>query len=153
MATTVLVADDDAEVRAFLAALLAEEGYAVVQAADGASALEHLRQHPMGLVVLLDLHMPNVSGFDVLHAVDADAALSRRHAYIVLSSARRGELPPDFLPLVARHDIPIYAKPCDLVTLVSAVAVAAERLAGGARPEFARDLAAPATVQRKYPGR
>jgi CheY-like chemotaxis protein len=149
MATTVLVADDDAEVRAFLAALLAEEGYVVVQAADGASALERLRQHPTGLVVLLDLHMPIVSGFDVLHAVDADAALSRRHAYVVLSSAQTSELSVDLLQLLERRDIPLIAKPCDLDALVTAVGAAAQCLAGGARPECARDLVAPATVRRK----
>jgi CheY-like chemotaxis protein len=148
MGTTVLVADDDVGVRDFLAVLLAEEGYAVVQAADGAAALEHLRQSPTGLVVLLDLHMPRVSGFDVLRAVDADAALSRRHAYLVLSSAQRSELPPDFLPLVARHDMPLLAKPCDLVTLLTAVADAAARLAGGAPPEVVPKRRPRATVQR-----
>jgi CheY-like chemotaxis protein len=56
--TTVLVADDDAGFGAVLAGLLADEGYAVVQASSGTSALEQLRQSPSGLVVLLDLHMP-----------------------------------------------------------------------------------------------
>jgi CheY-like chemotaxis protein len=126
MGTTVLVADDDAGLRAVLAELLTDAGYRVVQAADGAAALEHLRQSPVGLVVLLDLHMPRVSGFAVLRAVDADAPLSRRHAYIVLSSAKSSELPLDFLPLVERHDIPVFTKPCDLSALLAAVAAAAK---------------------------
>ena len=132
MGTTVLVADDDAGFRAFVAELLADEGYAVMQASDGASTLERLRQWPTGLVVLLDLHMPRLSGFAVLRAVEAEAPLSARHAFIILSSAASSELPPDFLPLVARHNMPVFTKPCDLSALLAAVAVAATRVSSPA---------------------
>jgi CheY-like chemotaxis protein len=128
MPTTVLVADDDAAWRAFVAELLTDEGYAVVQAPDGAAALEHLRQSPTGLVALLDLHMPQMSGFDVLRVVDADAALRQRHAYLVLSSAASSGLPADFLPLVARHSIPVFTKPCDLGALLAAADAAATQV-------------------------
>jgi CheY-like chemotaxis protein len=134
MAPAVLVVDDDAGLRLFLASALEDEGYTVLQAPDGQPALDRLRQHPAGLVVLLDLQMPVVSGFAVLRAVEAEASLSTRHAYIVLSSAQTDELPPDFLRLLERRHIPLFAKPFILADLLAAVATAAERLEGDAAP-------------------
>jgi CheY-like chemotaxis protein len=138
MPTDVLVVDDDANLRTFLAGLLEAEGYTVLQASDGRPALDRLRHHPTELVVLLDLHMPMMSGIEVLRVVEAEVPLSTRHAYLVLSSAQSDELPPDFLLLLERHHIPLFAKPCPLDELVAAVAAAAERLEGSARDERGR---------------
>jgi CheY-like chemotaxis protein len=139
MAPAVLVVDDDAGLRAFLASALEDEGYTVLQASDGQPALDRLRQHPAGLVVLLDLHMPVVSGFAVLRAVEAEASLSTRHAYLVLSSAQTDELPPDFLRLLERRHIPLVAKPFILADVLAAVATAADRLERDAVPAATSD--------------
>jgi DNA-binding NtrC family response regulator len=66
MATTarVLVADDEPNLRRVLIAILRREGYEVVQAADGADAIEALSQ-PID-VVITDLKMPRVDGMEVL---------------------------------------------------------------------------------------
>ena len=62
---TGLVVDDDAEIRETLSALLQHEGYTVVRAENGVQALEQLRRvHPR--VMLLDLMMPVMSGWEVL---------------------------------------------------------------------------------------
>jgi CheY-like chemotaxis protein len=62
---TVLVVDDDAEIRDTLALLLQQEGYTVLCAENGVQALAQLRQgHPD--VMLLDLMMPVMSGWEVL---------------------------------------------------------------------------------------
>lgn len=62
-----LLVDDDAQVRQLLNEIGHREGFEIVEAADGASALEALRRRHVDLV-LLDLHMPRVNGLDVLRA-------------------------------------------------------------------------------------
>jgi DNA-binding response OmpR family regulator len=63
MGASVLVVDDERDIREAVAELLADEGYEVVGAQDGADALRKARQyHPS--VVLLDLMMPGMSGWE-----------------------------------------------------------------------------------------
>jgi CheY-like chemotaxis protein len=59
----VLVVDDDAAIRRVVAAALADEGYAVVQAADGDAALAAVRAAPPCLI-LLDMRMPGMDGWE-----------------------------------------------------------------------------------------
>src|SRR5262245_64068037 len=65
----VLVVDDDEDIRETLRLVLEDAGYDVLLAADGRSALDVLRKGAEGLVVLLDLQMPNVSGVEVLQEI------------------------------------------------------------------------------------
>jgi PAS domain S-box-containing protein len=69
-AETILLAEDDAVVRAAAADMLGELGYTVIEAADGRQALERYAQHrdEIGLV-LLDMVMPELSGRDVSRAL------------------------------------------------------------------------------------
>jgi CheY-like chemotaxis protein len=69
----VLVVDDDLEVRRLLVAALRGRSLLIDEAADGREAIDLLREHSYG-VVLLDLIMPGVSGFDVLDAIDTKVA-------------------------------------------------------------------------------
>lgn len=68
----VLVADDDPAVRALAEAMLVARGADVLLACDGVAAVELCRMRTPDLV-LLDLHMPVASGFDVVRALRADA--------------------------------------------------------------------------------
>jgi len=61
----VLVVDDDAEMRALLAEVLSDEGYAVAEAPNGAQALIRLRREAFAAIVL-DKNMPGLSGLDLL---------------------------------------------------------------------------------------
>jgi CheY-like chemotaxis protein len=61
---TVLVIDDDLSVRTALKELFETEGYAVVLAANGRAALNHLRGGLRPSVILLDLMMPVMDGWD-----------------------------------------------------------------------------------------
>jgi DNA-binding response OmpR family regulator len=58
---TILVVDDDKEIREAIRTLLTKEGYNVVTAADGMEALDALTQHPIRLI-LLDVMMPRMDG-------------------------------------------------------------------------------------------
>jgi CheY-like chemotaxis protein len=63
-ARRVLVVDDDADLRRRLRGLLEKDGWAVDEAADGREALDRLEARPS--LILLDLLMPGVDGFEFL---------------------------------------------------------------------------------------
>ena len=65
----VLVVDDDEAVRIVVEAVLRADGHDVATAGDGETALGLLRNEPAPSVVLLDLMMPRLSGWDVLEAM------------------------------------------------------------------------------------
>ena len=73
---TVLIADNSAINRIFLAGILADE-YDVLQANDGTECLQVMKQHADEIsVVLLDLMMPGLTGYEVLAARNADDAIA-----------------------------------------------------------------------------
>ena len=81
--TRVLVVDDSATIRAVLGKMLNQDGYEVLKAADGASALALARsEHPD--LVFLDIVMPGVSGFEVLRTLRREQATA--HVPIVMIS-------------------------------------------------------------------
>ncbi|MCY0943086.1 SpoIIE family protein phosphatase [Streptomyces antarcticus] len=84
---TVLIAEDNADLRTYLASLL-EPGYRVVVAADGHEALRQARRLRPDLV-LADVMMPGLDGFALLRALRADPATARTP--LVFLSARAGE--------------------------------------------------------------
>lgn len=67
-ADPILIADDNAVDRMILAKIVRDQGYAVVEAADGAEALEQYRNANPQLV-LLDALMPKMDGFQVAQAI------------------------------------------------------------------------------------
>jgi adenylate cyclase len=70
-ASTILVVDDNAANRDVLERRLSREGHTVVTAASGAAALQYLTERDFDLV-LLDLIMPEMSGFEVLRRLKAN---------------------------------------------------------------------------------
>ncbi len=83
----VLVVDDNADLRAYVARILSDD-YTVELAADGLSALAAARRERPALV-LSDVMMPGLDGFGLLRALREDPALSR--VPVLLVSARAGE--------------------------------------------------------------
>jgi signal transduction histidine kinase len=80
----ILIVDDEGINRILLATNLQESGYITGMAEDGRQALEMLRAQPFD-VVLLDLIMPTMDGYQVLAEIRSDAAL-RRIPVIIISS-------------------------------------------------------------------
>jgi CheY-like chemotaxis protein len=60
---TVLVVDDDPDIRDSIAELLSEHGYVVIEAADGQLAFDYLAVNPPPACVVLDLWMPVMDGW------------------------------------------------------------------------------------------
>lgn len=72
-AARVLVVDDEERNRRLLVAMLEADGHVAMQAADGAQALQFARQTPPD-ILLLDIMMPGMDGYEVARALKADAA-------------------------------------------------------------------------------
>ena len=70
--TKILVVDDEKKIVEIVRAYLEREGYEVSAAYDGKSALEAVKRMPPDLVVL-DLMLPQISGWDVCRALRADS--------------------------------------------------------------------------------
>ena len=85
---TVLVVDDSLTVRKVTSRLLTREGYQVVLAKDGVDALEQLIE-VMPDVVLSDIEMPRMDGFDLVRNIRADQRL--KHLPVIMITSRTAE--------------------------------------------------------------
>jgi CheY-like chemotaxis protein len=73
---SVLVVDDDAEVRELLRVALTSDGYSVATVANGREALHHLRSHAETCVIILDLLLPVMDGVHFRTAQLRDRSLA-----------------------------------------------------------------------------
>lgn len=71
MSAIIVLADDEADLRSLYAEVLRREGYLVFEARDGAEALELVAEKQPDLL-LLDVWMPSVNGFEVLERLRDD---------------------------------------------------------------------------------
>jgi CheY-like chemotaxis protein len=84
----ILIVDDDTDVREVLGELLADEGYATRMCANGRAALELLRGGARPRLILLDLMMPVMDGWQFRAEQLRDATL--RDIPVVVMTASRG---------------------------------------------------------------
>jgi CheY-like chemotaxis protein len=75
---TILLVEDDADIRTSLADILTDEGYRVRTAANGSEALQQLRERdtPRPALILLDLMMPVMDGWKMREEMLKDSALA-----------------------------------------------------------------------------
>ncbi len=84
---SVLVAEDDADLRGVLTASLTRNGHRVLQARDGAEALATIEREHIDLLVL-DLLMPNIDGYEVLARLKSNAEHARIPVVVVSGADR-----------------------------------------------------------------
>jgi CheY-like chemotaxis protein len=121
MAGTILVIEDDFDVREALTAVLTEEGFAVHAAAGGADGLALLREGLAADLILLDLRMPGMNGWQFRAEQQRDPALSRIPVILLTADTSSGP------PLETEGRL---AKPIRLQALVDEIA----RVLGAAKP-------------------
>jgi chemosensory pili system protein ChpA (sensor histidine kinase/response regulator) len=85
---TIMIVDDSLTVRKITGRLLAREGYNVLTAKDGVDAMEQLQEH-LPDVMLVDIEMPRMDGFDLTRNVRADSRL--KHVPIIMITSRTAE--------------------------------------------------------------
>lgn len=110
---TIVVVDDDPDLRETLGDLLEEEGYEPRLFENGREALDYLRHGGDPSLILLDLMMPEMNGWQFREAQLRDDRL--REIPVVVMTASRGL---DGAPLTARE---ILYKPIGLGELIDAV--------------------------------
>jgi DNA-binding response OmpR family regulator len=71
--STILIVDDDPDIRLLLRLELAADGHQIIEAGDGEAALAALEEEAVDLL-LLDMMMPVMDGWEVLRALDPAAA-------------------------------------------------------------------------------
>ena len=91
MAFTILLVEDDLDVREALTETLREEGYVVDCATDGIEALAYLRGNGRPGVILLDLMMPRMSGSEFRQAQMNDPLLAHYPVVLLSADARMRE--------------------------------------------------------------
>ncbi|MBI3968752.1 MAG: response regulator [Chloroflexi bacterium] len=115
---TVLVADDDPDIRTLLAGHLRRAQYQVLEAADGAEAIELADRERPGLV-LLDIRMPRVDGLAALQELMSRA--STKDIPVLVMTASPGAL-EESRPIVATIDSAMLIdKPCTPRELAEAI--------------------------------
>ena len=112
----VLVVDDDLSIRKLLFAVLVREGYRMLEARNGREALAEMRTGTIDLVIM-DLVMPEVSGWDVLTARSADPALLRI-PIIVVSASHTAKVTAC---VIDQHVYAVLSKPFDISVLLQTV--------------------------------
>ncbi len=107
---TILIADDEPDLRLLLQTTLEDPAYRILEASDGESALQLIRRERPD-VVILDRMMPRLSGFDVAAAALADPVT--RHIPLILltaldrPSARDGDTTPDVFAYLIKPFSPL----------------------------------------------
>lgn len=91
MIKKVLIADDEQNIVISLDFLLRREGFEVLVAADGEEALAKIRSDRPDLV-LLDVMMPKMNGFDVCQALRADPELASIRVLMLTAKGRDTEV-------------------------------------------------------------
>ena len=142
---TILIVEDDRDIRAGLADALESDGYRAVPAADGKQGLALARQQPFDLI-LLDLMMPGISGYDVCREIRRRDTTTP----IIMLTAKGGEVDKVVGLELGADDY--VTKPFGVRELLARVAAALRR--SRAREEPPDDLPAElpfgdATIQRK----
>jgi CheY-like chemotaxis protein len=119
----VLVVDDDADYRAIVRDILERDRYFVVEAPDGRDALEILRSGaaPAIRLILLDLAMPTMSGWQLVDVLRGDPALSSLPVLVTSGIPLHGDASG------IGATIPSLRKPIDEEHLLSAVSAALAR--------------------------
>jgi CheY-like chemotaxis protein len=110
-----LLVEDDDDVRDAIAASLRDEGYVVAEAGNGRLALEWLQRNADPCLVLLDLWMPVMSGFELRAKMVQDPRLAAV-PLIVVSAAGDGKARAEEMGAIG-----YLRKPLDLPDLLATV--------------------------------
>jgi DNA-binding NtrC family response regulator len=111
MPAQIVVAEDEAGLRSLIADMLAERDLNVLQATDGQDAYERLQENPNVTLLLSDIRMPRMNGFELVEA----ALALRPELKVLMITAYAQEQPPP--ALLRAREIRTLSKPFDLERL------------------------------------
>jgi CheY-like chemotaxis protein len=108
----ILVVDDDPDIRDSLREVLEDEGYTVNTVGNGREALDYLHRAPRPCVILLDLMMPVMDGWQFRREQKQDAAIANIPLIVITATGKR--------PVLIDAD-ELVMKPLDLSRLFEAI--------------------------------
>jgi DNA-binding response OmpR family regulator len=132
-AVNVFVVEDQQSLRTMLVDALAEAGFTSTGFADASQALAELDQSRPE-VILLDMMMPGMNGFEFLARLRADPALARVPVLILSALGEELQHAIDARSSDALGIAGILAKPVDLTTLLGSVSNVVARAGNGGVP-------------------
>jgi CheY-like chemotaxis protein len=91
----ILLVDDHFTTRELMSMILGGVGYRVSTAANGKEAMEHLRTHERPDLILLDLRMPVMDGWELREVLKNDQALASIPVVVLSGADERGEDVPN----------------------------------------------------------
>jgi two-component system cell cycle response regulator DivK len=100
MSIQALIIEDDEDLASIFAEALRGVGFEVEHVADGQSARERLKDGPVPYLILLDMHLPHVSGADLLSNIKDDDRFNETRIIITTADARMGETYGDMADFV-----------------------------------------------------
>ncbi len=128
MSHEILIVEDDAALREALGQVLADEGYGLASARDGLEAVNYLKKGNRPDVILLDLSMPVVNGWEFRMFQKRDPDLARIPVVIITA----GDYSHEEVAWLEPSDL--IHKPVDLTRLLSVLrrkCAAAEEIDSG----------------------
>lgn len=133
--TKILVVDDEEGILQLLDENLSDDGFDVISANNGASALAKIYQEQPD-IVLLDLNIPELNGYQVLREI-RDAETTKNLPVILLTGVSPTEGEKVAVELGANHYV---TKPCKLSSLRAVIRVAMREVgnSGWAKPSVSR---------------
>jgi CheY-like chemotaxis protein len=101
MSPLALIVEDDEDLASIFAEALRGVGYSVELVADGRVAQERLKSGPAPFLILLDMHLPHISGADMLtNMIKKDERFAETVVIITTADARMGEAYTDQVDFV-----------------------------------------------------
>lgn len=110
---TILIIDDDVRNTFALSLVLKTKGFTSVSVNSASQGLEHLKSHPDVGIILLDIMMPDMDGFQMLEALNADQGLRAIPVIAVTAQAMQG----DEQKCMAAGAVGYISKPVDIEAL------------------------------------
>ncbi len=108
----ILVVEDDASTRSALCDFLQLEGYRVESVSDGVEALDYVHRHRRPCLIILDLMMPRMDGWQFRSEQKRDPDLAKCRVVVVSASIKDRTIDAEF----------VLQKPLDLDSLLNVVA-------------------------------
>lgn len=119
MPKTILIADDNTEIRSIIKFTLQFKGYTVIEAEDGKVAFEILQKGTPVDLLISDIDMPNVNGMELLRKIRQE--LGNTTLPIVICSGERDVDEEDVLHKGANRMMPKPFSPIKLMEIVQAL--------------------------------
>lgn len=113
----ILMADDEEDILSVMSKKIAKEGYQVVTAKDGKEAWEKIQSESPD-IILLDLTMPRMDGFQVLKNLRENPPSAKWQPVIIVSARRELEDMQKGFSMEADHYI---SKPCTVADILKAI--------------------------------